>query len=76
MSDADKYRILPEQTVYDEADYAAWRVERDRRQAEYIAASLEDFTAHTESGIYDVSKIWNRVVAARAALLAHMEAHS
>jgi hypothetical protein len=71
MPDADKYRILPEQTVYDEVEYAVWRVERDRLQAEYIAASEALIELLDDNWL----SAWAEFEAARAALKQHMEDH-
>jgi hypothetical protein len=67
-TDADKYRILPSWWETE------WMIERDRRQAEYIAASeaLEAAVTETFDTYQDAQHGFQ---SARAALLKHMEEH-
>jgi hypothetical protein len=68
MPDADKYRILDPY-----AGHGAEITERDRRQAEYIAAAEGWFNIPPDD---DKVAYWrNRYFAARDALLKHMEEH-
>ena len=66
-TDADKYRILPERLTDCVTDWDV-RQERDRRQAEYIAAS----EAYWEDCDLNLLPAFD---AAREALLKHMEDH-